>query len=136
MRVAAVSLVTAVTLCACMSGGSAADEGHKAPVAPEPAAAQGAGSPAPASTSPSGTGVQTILKPRASTVDPGTDAGLAELARISGVKVRYVRPMSGDAHVILLFPDETVSYEAALRRLQDSGLVEYVERDARESIQR
>jgi predicted transcriptional regulator len=73
---------------------------------------------------------QTIVKLKNTSADVRSQAMIEQLARIAGARVDYVRPMSGDAHVVRVVPTPPTTYEQALQRLRDSGLIDYVEHDA------
>lgn len=86
--------------------------------------------PAAAMTSPAQRGVQTIIKMKDATVDPRRPEVLVQLSKAANSTITYVRPMSGNAHVIVVLPTPPISYDDALRGIRESGLVEYVELDA------
>lgn len=73
---------------------------------------------------------QTIVRLKDTSADVRSQEMLGQLGRIARARVEYVRPMSGDAHVVRVVPEPPTTYELALQRLRDSGLLEYVEHDA------
>jgi len=75
-------------------------------------------------------GTQTILKLRDSTIDPRSRQTIERLSAAAKSTIVYVRPMSGDAHVVRIRPIPPTTYEDALQGIRESGLVDYVERDA------
>jgi hypothetical protein len=86
--------------------------------------------PAPATQARGG---QLIIKFRTSSnVNPAQADVLASLSRDAGAKLDYVRPMSGDAHVLriegLADPQDLAH---AIERLSRRADVEYVEEDVR-----
>jgi len=72
---------------------------------------------------------QTVVKLKDASADVRSQTMLDQLARIAGGRVEYVGPMSGNAHVVRVVPTPPTTYEQALQRLRDSGLIEYVEND-------
>ena len=80
--------------------------------------------------------VQFMLKFRDGRDEQGARVALPALSRLAGLEMTYVRPMSGQAHV-LRFPAETGSdqIEQALRRLRADPAIEYAEPDRRVKIQ-
>ncbi len=83
-------------------------------------------------------GGQLIIKFRASShVDPAQADVLASLSRDAGARLVYVRPMTGDSHVLrvegLTDPQDLVR---AIERLARRGDVEHVEEDVRMYHQR
>ncbi len=74
-------------------------------------------------------GVQTIIKMKDVDVDVRSPQTLRALSERAGVVVEYVRPMSGDAHLVLIRASSAAEYEAALARLRGAAAVQYVERD-------
>jgi pyrroline-5-carboxylate reductase len=75
-------------------------------------------------------GFQTIIKLKDRTVDVRSRSTLERLSRAAGARIEYVRPMSGDAHVVRVVPIAPATYEQALQDLRGSELFEYVEHDA------
>ena len=78
---------------------------------------------------------QTIIKLKDGSVDLRSRSTIESLSRVAGARIEYMRPMSGDAHVIRVLPIAPTTYEQALRLLRGSELVEYVEHDALERPQ-
>ena len=75
-------------------------------------------------------GPQLIVKFKSGTLDCNDD-GIARLSTQAGVRLRWVRPMSGDACVIRLQdPSDRVATRAALLAIRAVPAVEYVEPDA------
>lgn len=59
---------------------------------------------------------------------PLTDAILAELSQVAGIRLAYARPMSGGAHVLTLPQPVTLSEARIItQRLEASGLVQYAD---------
>ncbi len=81
-------------------------------------------------------GVQSILKFKDPSVRGDAPEVLARLESVAGAKITYVRAMSGDAHVIRIAPVSARDYDDALARLRHDASIEYVEPDARMTIQR
>lgn len=79
---------------------------------------------------------QIMLKFRDGRDEQAARAALPALSRQAGLGMVYVRPMSGQAHV-LRFPAEISSdqMEQALRRLRADPSIEYAEPDRRVKIQ-
>jgi hypothetical protein len=108
-------------LIGCAQGPTQSAERVEAPAAP---------ASAPAAQSRDG---QLIIKFRASSnVNPARADVLAGLSHDAGAKLAYVRPMSGDAHVLrvegLAEPQDLARVIERLSRRTD---VEYVEQDVR-----
>jgi hypothetical protein len=71
-----------------------------------------------------------IIKFKPEVADPAAPAFLATLSRTARAKAIYLRPMSGNAHVLSLccFPDAREETEA-IKRLGERADVEYAETD-------
>ena len=78
---------------------------------------------------------QTIIKLKDRSMDLRSQSTIDSLSRVAGARIEYLRPMSGDAHVIRVLPIAPTTFEQALRLLRGSELVEYVEHDALERPQ-
>lgn len=74
-------------------------------------------------------GIQTIVKMNDLSLDPSQPEVLERIAKVARSTVTYVRPMSGQSHVIIILPTSLTTYQEALQRMRESGLVEYVEPD-------
>lgn len=73
---------------------------------------------------------QLIIKFRQPDLDPSREEVLTSLSRDAGVRLLYVRPMSGGAHVLRLEqPMDQKGVEAIIDRLSRRLDVEYVEID-------
>lgn len=105
--------------------------------APSPADAAGTSSvSAPAGSSAiTGEGLRIILKLKDARINVDRPEVLARLVASCGCELAYVRPMSGDAHVLVMKTTEA-GYDQALARLRADARVEYVDIDKRLTIQR
>jgi hypothetical protein len=76
--------------------------------------------------------VQIIIKFRRESLDASDERLLTELSRDAGTRLRYLRPLSGGAHVLqaqdLRTPEQL---DRLIRRLAERADVEYVEADRR-----
>lgn len=75
---------------------------------------------------------QLIIKFRAAELDPTRPAYLESLYRDTGVRLKYLRAMSGDVHVFSLSePVDTAALKSVLERLGKHPDIQYVEPDRR-----
>lgn len=76
--------------------------------------------------------IQVIVKFKDRSKDPSQQAYLQELAKAIGATFVYVRPMSGDAHVLRVESDlDATRFGEILKRLAKRPEVEYAEADRR-----
>lgn len=94
--------------------------------APPPAAVR----PPPDTPDQAPQGMRIILKLKDPNARVDSPDMLARLGSISASELTYVRPMSGNAHVLILTTAPGMSYDEALGLLRSSRLVDYVEPDA------
>lgn len=75
---------------------------------------------------------QLIIKFRAAELDPTRPAYLESLYRNTGVRLKYLRAMSGDVHVFSLFePVDAAALKSVLERLRKHSDIQYAEPDRR-----
>ena len=74
-------------------------------------------------------GVQLIVKFRDATLNPSQPAFLRELERDAGAPLVYVRPLSGQAHVLRVPAAEAGRVQRIIDNLTQRPDIEYVEPD-------